>query len=185
MKTLILLTITLITAIQLGCANKNKAENIETEMEKTQKVGGGENLGIKDGNMVVQRKTLMSEELRSLQIDVYEQEDRVYGNRKYGSKGIYGVLKDCRMELADKNNGGDGKLKFIEPLDRVTDKEIELKLGIDEKNELVAVSEEMLNDRIERFKKYKAILQKREDDLQDKLDICKTDLKSQKANLPK
>jgi hypothetical protein len=164
------------------CASKHKAENIDTKIEKSQSVGAQEEVGVKDGNMVVQKKVLMAEELRKLQTEVYEMEDRVYGNRKYGSKGKYGVLKECRMELADKKNGGDGKLKWTEPLNRVTDSETEFKIGLDEKEQLVGVQEEFLKDRIERFKKYKVILQGREDEISEKVDICQTELKSQKAD---
>ncbi len=177
--TISIISILLVTT---HCASKHKAENIDTKIEKSQSVGAQEELGIKDGNMVVQKKVLMAEELRKLQTEVYEMEDRVYGNRKFGSKGKYGVLKDCRMDLADKKNGGDGKLKWTEPLNRVTDSENEFKIGLDEKDQLVGVNEEFLKDRIERFKKYKVILQGREDEISEKVDICQTELKSQKAD---
>ncbi|HPI41250.1 MAG TPA: hypothetical protein PLJ21_10640 [Pseudobdellovibrionaceae bacterium] len=163
-------------------SNPHKAEEIETKMEKSQEVSAGDTLGIKDGNMVVQRKSDMGEELRRLQVEVYETEDHTYGNRKFGSKGIYGVLKDCRMQLSSKANGGEGKLMWTEPMDRVTDKEVEFKIGVDENERLVAVTEEFLKDRIERFKKYKSILQKREDELQEKLDICKAEMRSRKES---
>jgi hypothetical protein len=78
--------------------------------------------------MVVQKKVMMNEELRKIQYEVYELEDRVYGNRKYGSLGLYGVLRDCRLQISDTKNGGDGKLKWTEPIDRVTDKEEEFKI---------------------------------------------------------
>lgn len=160
-------------------SNPNKAEKVETQMESKGNVKG-ENVGIKDGNMVVQKKTLMSEELRRLQYEVYELEDKVYGNRKFGSDGLYGVLKKCRLELSDKDNGGDGKLKWLEPMERITDKEDEYKIGIDEENNLVAVSEEYIKDRIVRFRGYKQTLMKREDEYQEKVDICKSDLKARK-----
>jgi hypothetical protein len=100
--------------ILMGCStNPNKAEKIETDMQNKGQVKG-ETVGVKDGNMVVQKKTLMSEELRRLQYEVYELEDKVYGNRKFGSRGLYGVLKDCRSQVADVKNGGDGKLKWTE-----------------------------------------------------------------------
>lgn len=170
----------------LGCSSSpHKAEKVDTTIEKTQSVGGGEQIGVKDGKMVVQQKVLMGEELRRLQTDVYEMEDRIYGNRKYGSSGKYGMLKECRMEASDKSNGGDGKLKWTEPMSRVTDSETEFKIGLDEKDQLVGVSDEFLKDRIDRFKKYKTILQGREDELNEKLDICQTELKSQKADLLK
>jgi hypothetical protein len=164
-----------------ACAhNPNKAEKIDTAMDKSSAVNGEEAVGVKDGNMVVQRKVLMSEELRKLQYEVYELEDHVYGNRKFGSKGLYGVLRDCRQNVVDKRNGGDGKLMWTEPLDRVTDKEDDFKIGIDEKDKIVGVSEEYLKDRIERFRGYKQVLQKRQDDFDEKIQICQADLRSKK-----
>jgi hypothetical protein len=143
-----------------SCAsNPNKAKEIETKMDSSQQISGDTALGVKDGNMVVQRKVMMNEELRRIQYDVYELEDHVYGNRKYGSLGLYGVLRDCRMQISDIKNGGDGKLKWTEPIDRVTDKEEDFKIGIDEEKKLVGVTEEFLIDRIKRFKGYKSILQ--------------------------
>jgi len=169
-----------------ACAsNPNKAKEIETKMDQSQQISGDTALGVKDGNMVVQRKVMMNEELRKLQYEVYEMEDRVYGNRKYGSLGLYGVLRDCRMQLSDVKNGGDGKLKWTEPIDRVTDKEDDFKIGIDEENKLVGVSEEFLLDRIKRFKTYKSVLVKREDEYEEKVAICKADLKTKAATATK
>lgn len=160
--------------------NPNKAEKIDTEIEHSKKISGDTELGLKDGNMVVQKKVMMSEELRGLQNEVYELEDHVYGNRKYGSLGLYGVLKDCRLKLAAKENGGSGKIMWTEPLDRVTDKEDELKIGLDDQDNLIGVSEEMLRDRIQRFQKYKVVLMKRQDEYDEKVDICKNELKNRK-----
>ncbi len=176
------LTMTLSALFVAGCSSTHKAKQIETEMEKKDTISGDTALGVKDGNMVVQRKVLMSEELRKLQNEVYGLEDRVYGNRHYGSKGLYGVLKDCRAELADKKNGGDGKLAWTEPMDRVTEKDRDeaTKMGLDEKDKLVGISEEYLKDRIERFKGYRNVLEKRQDEYDDKVAICKTELKSRK-----
>ncbi|MEZ0392343.1 MAG: hypothetical protein ACAH59_09020 [Pseudobdellovibrionaceae bacterium] len=164
----------------VACANPHKAEKIETEIQKKEEISGDTSLGIKDGNMVVQRKVMMNEELRKLQNDVYGLEDRVYGNRNYGSLGLYGVLKNCRSELADKRNGGDGKLTWTEPIDRVTSKEEEFKIGVDENEKLVGVKEEYLKDRIERFRGYRSVLEKRQDEYEDKLAVCQTELKSKK-----
>ena len=94
--------------------------------------------------------------------------------------GLYGVLRDCKLALSDTKNGGDGKLKWTEPIDRVTDKEDEFKVGLDEKDKLVGVSEEFLKDRITRFRGYKAVLQKRQDEYDEKVTICKQELRTQK-----
>ncbi|MCM2282084.1 MAG: hypothetical protein NDI61_09585 [Bdellovibrionaceae bacterium] len=176
-----------LSSVMAACSsNPHKAEKIETKMEQSETVTGDEKVGINtDGNMIVQKKVAMNEELRRLQYEVYELEDRVYGNRKYGSKGLYGTLKGCRENLARKDNGGDGKLMWTEPMDRVTDKEDEFKIGIDEQNKLVGVSEEFLNDRIVRFRNYKMILMKRQDEYEDKLSICKTELASRKFDADK
>lgn len=161
----------------VGCStNPHKAKEIETEMERSQKLSGDEKLGIKDGNLVVQKKVEMNEELRRLQNEVYSLEDHVYGNRKYKSQGLYGRLKSCRTKLSSKAMGGDGKLMWTEPIDRVTDKEDEFDIGIDEEEKIVGVSEEFLKDRIARFKKYKGVLQKREDEYQEKVEICDAEL---------
>lgn len=158
--------------------NPHKAKDIETKMESTSAISGETSLGIKDGHMVVQKKVMMNEELRKIQYEVYELEDRVYGNRKYGSLGLYGVLRDCKLQLSDTKNGGDGKLKWTEPIDRVTDKEEDFKIGLDEEKKLVGISEEFLADRIKRFRNYQSILNKREDEYEEKVSICKADLKS-------
>src|SRR5690606_24805551 len=106
----------------------------------------------------------ISEKLRDLQNAVYSLEDKVYGTRKLGSMGLYGELKACKRKLASRQFGGSGNMMWSEPLDRVTDKEDELKVGVDEKKQLVGLSEEFLKDRLQRFQGYKTILQKRSDE---------------------
>ncbi len=178
-NTKIILTLGLGLFLSACASNPNKAENIETKLVHQEKISGDTTLGIKNGDMVVQHKVLMSEEMRDVQIAAYQLQDYVYGNEQYGSSGQYGVLKECRMKLAQKENGGDGKITFSEPLDRVIPENEDMSIGLDEKNNLVGVSEEFLKARIERFRQYKAILQKRSQDLQTKQEVCDTDLKSQ------
>lgn len=173
----------------ISCAsNPHKAKEIETQMEKSEAISGQEKVGIKDGNMIVQKKVEMNEELRRLQNEVYSLEDRVYGSRKYNSQGLYGTLKACRLKLVSKEMGGTGKLMWTEPMDRITDKEDEFEVGIDETEKIVGVSEEFLKDRITRFKKYKGVLQKREDEYQEKVEICDAEVAAKehdKTNKPK
>jgi hypothetical protein len=47
-----------------------------------------------------------------------------------------------------------------------------MKIGFDEKDQLVAISQEYIMDRIERFKKYKYILHQRQDEYEEKIEIC-------------
>ena len=127
-----------------GCkSNPNKAEKIETNLESAEKVSGTQKVGLnKDGEMVTLDKTAMSEKLRDLQNTVYGLEDEVYGTRKLGSQGLYGDLKGCLKKLSSKQYGGNGQLIWTEPLDRVTDKEEEMKVGVDDNKALIGVSEE-------------------------------------------
>ena len=67
---------------------------------------------------------------------------------------------------------------WTEPLDRVTDKEDDFDVGVNN-DKLVGVTQEFLKDRIKRFKDYRRVLQKREDEYQEKVDICETKLKAQ------
>lgn len=179
MKRMSLLVLVLAVLCLGACSSKHKAKKIETEIDKRERVGG-EDIGLKDGNMVIQKKVMLAEDLRKLMTSVYELEDKVYGNQELGSWGLYGVLKECRKKLSSKEYGGDGKLMWIEKIDRVTDREEDLKIGLDEHDKLVAVKEEFLLDRIDRFKKYKQVLSVREIEMQDKVDICKAELESRK-----
>lgn len=163
--------------------NPHKAKKLDTEMEHKEKMTNEQSIGVKDGNMIYQKKVSMNEDLRRLQNDVYSLEDRVYGNRKYGSYGLYGVLKSCRKSLVDPKHGGNGKLIWTEPVDRVTDKEDDFEIGLDEKDKIIGVSEEFLKDRIVRFKKYKRVLQKREDEYVEKVEICESKLNNQKHKM--
>jgi hypothetical protein len=166
-----------------GCAtNPNKAQKVDSKMAGGQTVSEGEQVGVKNGNLVVQKKVAMNEELRKLQYEVYEMEDRVYGNRKFGSKGLYGALKSCREELVSKKWGGNGKLMWTEAADRVTEKEPDFNIGVDEQEKIVGISEEFLKDRISRFMKYRQTLTKRQDEYEEKLEICDADLKAKKEN---
>lgn len=184
-----MLLIGLLSGVLLGAmacsSNPNKAKDIETKMDNESSVSGNTTMGVKDGNLVVQKKVKMNEELRRLQNEVYGLEDRVYGNRKFGSNGLYGTLKSCRLKLVSKELGGDGKLMWTEPIDRVTDKEEDFNIGIDEKKKIVGVSEEFLNDRIKRFKGYKKTLQKRQDEYEEKVEICDAAVKSKEFEMKK
>ena len=133
--------------------------------------------------MKVQKKVLLAEELRHLENETYGIEYEVYGNREYGTKGLYGAYKECKAEVNSVKYGGTGKLAPIEPAAPVINEDPLLKFGKDESGELVGVSEEFLTQRIERFKKYKSLLQKRREEYETKLGICQNDVKSAKERV--
>ncbi|MBO9665656.1 MAG: hypothetical protein J7501_02445 [Bdellovibrio sp.] len=167
----------------ISCAsNKNKAEKIDTEIEMPAPVGSGQ-IGVKDGDMVYQRKVQMNEELRTLENDVYDLEAKVFGGPRYlDNRGLYGVLRDCRIQMGDVKSGGDGKMRWTESRVYVTSEEDFSKIGIENKKSIVGVTEEGLRDRIERFKGYKATLLNRQDEYETKVKVCQLELSQQKAN---
>jgi len=168
----IFLTLVIINSFA-ACSSKDKARNIETKMDRKQELQG-EQLGVKDGNVVIQRKVLLAEELRKLQRDVYEKEYSLYGNPQ-GSKGMHDQLKECHKKLSDPRIGGSGKLKDIEKPDILTKQESEFKFGIDENDQLVSISEEGLNSRINRFQKYNQVYSERIGEMQGKIEVCEND----------
>jgi len=177
------ISLTLISLTLVCCSsNPNKPQDVQTQLEKPTNVSATQQVGLKNGEMVVQTKAQIAEKLRDLQNQVYSLEDKVYGTRKLGSLGLYGELKSCKRKLASKQYGGPGTMTWTEPLDRVTDKEEQLKVGQDESKDLVGVNEEYLKDRLKRFEEYKLILQKRSDDFEDKIESCNTEAMSKKID---
>lgn len=179
----LLVSVALLTSCK---SNPHKAEAVQTELDQSGQVSGTQSVGVKNGEMVVMDKAQMSEKLRDLQNSVYALEDRVYGTRKLGSLGLYGEFKSCARKLASPQFGGTGTMIWSEPLDRVTDKEEEIKVGLNEKKELVALSEEHLKDRLQRFQSYRIILQKRADEFSEKIEACKAEVatKEMDSNQP-
>lgn len=118
-------------------------------------------------------KAQASEALRELQTSVFVLEDQLYGPRKQANLGQYGELKSCLLKLASKQYGGLGSMTWGEPLDRVTDRE-DPKVGEE--------SEDSLRQRVERFKRYRTILQRRVDDFSERTVACKTELATKTLN---
>lgn len=151
-----------------------RAKKINTQLKKSSSVRGNEKIGVKNQQLIIQKKVMINEQLRQLQNDVHELEDKVYGNKKYGSEGLYGHLKRCKRRLSSKEYGGDGKLIWTEAPERITDKEQKWNIGFDEKGQLVGVSKEFLKNRIEKFRNHKHVLEQREMEYKEKIEICET-----------
>jgi hypothetical protein len=167
--------------LSVGCSSKHKAKDVETAVEMAEPVRGDSVVGVKNGDMVYQRKVAMNEELRKLEIDVYDLEARVYGGPRYlDNRGLYGVLRDCRVQIGDAKNGGDGKVRWTESREYVTPDDDYSKIGVEDKKRIVGVTEEFLKDRVVRFKDYQRTLQKRQDEYETKVKMCEMELQQQK-----
>lgn len=168
---LFILSVALLSLV--GCkTNPNKARVLETEIETTSAVSKDESVGVDaDENMVYQKKLSLTEEIRRLQNSVVDIEDRVYGTRAYNTTGLLGEYRRCYQKLNDQQ-----KANFVAPenVDRLSEREEDLKVGIDsKKSELAAISEEKLMDRISRLTNYRRDLQKKEDQWTESLERCR------------
>lgn len=161
-----------------GCSSKQKdIQDIDTELKNKQAMGSetvGKN---KDGNYVVQKKESLATYLLDLQREVYGLEEGIYGNKTYGNKGKYGVLEDCRIEARAKSNG---KWEMVDPAPKtILSKEeakITKKMGVDEKGDLVLLTEEELSNRIKRFERYKKSYEAQDDWYDTEVKACKVSL---------
>jgi len=173
----------------VGCSsNPNKAEKIDTELEKAQQMGSGQ-MGLNDKDeMVFRRKVKLASYLRELQQDVYELETFVYGNSSLGRPGQYGALRDCRDFTRSKNLKGDGKVspmpkklvlttKEDPTISDILNKTRDGKIGLDEKKEVVAIADEYILDRIKRFESHKESYLKQKEQFEEDLRICNAEIK--------
>lgn len=154
----------LLLALSACASNPNKAEKLDTSISHSRDVSSGQVLGVKNGNMVVQKKVLMNEELRRIQIESYDLESTVYGGNKYwGRRGLYGVLEECYLKL---------EKPMAERREYVIPDEDYTQVGLDDGNSIIGVEEEYLKDRITRFKTYKKVLSDREYEYGTKIKQC-------------
>jgi len=167
-------------SLLVGCANRNKADIVDTKLENQNTVSGGQSVGVRDKEFVVQNKKNLTEELRRLQEEVREMEDRVYGTREYKTSGVWGKLRDCRAK------SGNPKTFDAGPVERPSDADYMMNWKEDRKSKaaiekstgkLVAMNEADLDDTIKKLNKAKKNLQEKEDEIGEKLARCSAEIK--------
>lgn len=165
-----------------SCAsNPNKAKDLDTKIEKEEKITSDASIGVKDGNLVYQKKVMISEELRNLQIKTHELESNLYGGPRYlDNRGYWGVLKDCREQISSLDGE---KGKWSEKREYVIPESDDVQIGLDDKGKIAGLTEEFLNDRLTRFKNYKSVLESRTEDMQEKIASCKLEMKAKKQKI--
>jgi len=164
-----------LSLVLAGCTS-DKVKDVQTELKHQEASSKDTTVGVnEDGNMVVQRNVNLAKELRRLEQQVKETEDRVYGTRAYNTTGLSGKLKKC---AATKPEGEQKKFE-VDPLDRLSDTDHDLNLaedreaGVDTKTgKLIVQSEEKLSAKIKKLTKYRLKLTEKEDEIQTKLARC-------------
>lgn len=177
-----LVVLCLFALTQVGCSHASKVRDLDTKLDLATEVSSHGSVGVTDGYMVYREKKLLSETMRSLQNEVFDLEARVYGGPRYlDNRGLYGVLKECRTSLGDSDNGGEGKLRWVESRDYVVPENDNAVYGVEDSRRLISLSTEKISDRIERFRDYKKILQDRSEEFDTKIKMCQLELKSQRV----
>ncbi|MDG0815757.1 YajG family lipoprotein [Bdellovibrio svalbardensis] len=180
----LLLPITASFILAACASNPNKAEKLNTEIQKTDDMGGGTVIGLNEKDeMVMQKKIRLADYVRQLQFEVYGLEDTIYGGDESGNRGLWGVLEECQTKENSAEMGGEGTYVKMPEKARLTDREDQFqKIGLDEKKNLVAVSTDYLRDRIRRFENYKATYKKRKDWYETQVKICNANLERKTYN---
>lgn len=177
MRTILMILMGLV----LGACSSQKIKNIDTKLENANTMREEQIGKNTDGQYVVQKKENLVEHLLDLQREVYSLEEGIYGNRKLGNKGLYGVLEDCRIKARAEKVG---KKEMVEKIPKtilsVEESKITKKLGIDEEGTLVKLSEEDLQSRIQRFGKYKQTYQEQQEWFDTEIKACQVSLAGEK-----
>lgn len=135
----------------------------------------GETVGMKDDQIVIKKKVYLEERLSTLENEVNDLQRVIYGESKRFPGGTWAAVKDCRKRSADPRVGGSGTPEAQEPWEDITKTEEEFKFKADDNDNVIGYSEEQLNARITRFKKYKRILDDRYESFRKKLDGCEAE----------
>lgn len=173
-----LIAIPIIMTLTLSACTSDKVKDIHTDLNHQETSSKDTSVGVnKDGNMVVQKNVNLAKELRRLEQEMKESEDRVYGTRAYNTTGLDGQLKKCAATKTEK----EAKDLQVDPLERLGDTDHDLNLaedreaGTDTKTgNLIVQSEEKLSAKIKKITKYRSRLIEKEDEIRTKLAKCKS-----------
>lgn len=173
----IFLFLTVLTVI--SCSSKKKIESVNTEMEDKTQINSTTAVGKNNsGETVIQEKTKLVDYLVELERQVYTLEETIYGNKAYGNIGKFGSYENCATELQKKTTGKWGMIEMPEKIILTKLGQPKKKTGMDEKKNLVVLSEEEITARIKRFEDYKDSYEKQEDWFGVEIKNCNLKLKN-------
>lgn len=157
-----LIGLLMVAGLLSACAsNPNRAEELDTKIEHSAPVSSGLVIGVKDGEMIAQRKVMMSEQLRDLQNQTFELESKVFGGERYlDGTGLYGVLKSCQTRSGQHIQARE----YVIPDDTY-------KAGM-ESGSIIGLHREYLLKRIARFREYKRTLNRIQNEYENQIQSC-------------
>lgn len=178
MKQSILALLIFLTSLTVIRCTSDKVKDIHTDLKNQEASSQDTTVGVnQDGNMVVQKNVNLAKELRRLEQELKESEDRVFGTRAYNTTGLDGQLKKCAATKSEK----DQKELQVDPFKRLSDTDHDLNLaedreaGTDAKTgKLIVQTEEKLSSKIKKLTQYRTKLIEKEDEIRTKLAKCKS-----------
>jgi hypothetical protein len=146
------------------------------DMDKTLNNGTGETgekVGVRDDKVVIQKRIYLEEQLWTLKSEVDDLQRAIFGASRQDPGGIWLGLRECRKRLSDPRIGGMGKPEPMETWTNITKQDEAFFYKVDKKtNSLVGVSEEALDERLQRYQTHKRVLSTKYDEMKDKIDSC-------------
>jgi len=160
-----------------GCGSKEKKVSMDEpeklDREYVNKTGErSESVGEKGGNIVIQKKVALEEDMTRTKDAIADAENSIYGSSRQDPGGMWLKLKECRRKTADPRLGGNGVPEAMEKWEKPSATDPDVKYRVEDKKKIVAVSEEQLEDRLGRLRNVKNILDRRYEEYRDKLDSC-------------
>jgi len=123
---------------------------------------------------VIQKKVYLEEEMRKLQDDIEDLENNIYGKSRKDPGGLWAKLQECRVRTADPRIGGTGMPEPMENWEKISETDPDVNYRVDDKKNVVVVSEEELGARISNLNKTKRVLERRFGEFKDKVDSCES-----------
>jgi hypothetical protein len=161
-----------------GCSSKSKkdadikAQEITTTVEKSEAINQKETLGVnKDEEVIIQKKTKLTDYLKDVSYQVRKKQDELYGSRRFGTRGIYGRYEECMAKKKQKPKVARAMVLKDEELGQIEAD----KFGYDEKGQMVALEEQKLRDKIRDMEDKKNRLFAQEEELLSEINTCEAE----------
>lgn len=179
------LVLTAALVLATGCSSKKVSLDEPEPLDKTLNTrtsDKSEKVGVRGDNIVVQKKMYLEEEMNALQTKIRDLENDVYGESVRDPGGLFLKLQTCRRRMADPRIGGNGTSDPMEPWEKPSETETDFDYRVDKKQNVVAVSEEELGQRLANLKKTKRVMDQRYQDFQRKVENCEQKYKTALVN---
>jgi hypothetical protein len=163
--------------VVVGCSHSKVSTDEPEKMDKilnSETGDRGEKVGVRGDNIVVQKRVYLEEELAKIKDNIDDLENSIYGQSLRDPGGLWLGLQDCRKHLADPRIGGNSAPEPQEKWEKISQGDPDYDYRVDNKKNVVAVSEQELGAKIANLKKTRNILERRYEEMKTKLESCQS-----------